>query len=139
MKNFNKNTTIIEDSLDKLLGFKVPFTNSNTGYFDSSITTAEQAEANLKNLILTQLFERPMRPNLGTSLRKLFFEQNVSENLIDSIIENIKEAINYWLPSIIVRSVTIQQKDHDFNIRLSYSLKDEIVEELDLNLIGGIE
>ena len=59
----------------------------------------------VKNLVLTNHYERPFQPGLGSGLRRLLFEQ--VDNVTAALIEReISETINNFEPRVDVQDVT---------------------------------
>jgi len=73
---------------------------------DVSVFTNENAVVNsVKNLILTNHYERPFRPEIGSNVRRLLFEQ------VDSITgaqleREIEETISNFEPRVQITRVT---------------------------------
>ena len=44
-------------------------------------TDVEAVKRSVRNIVLTNKYERPFKPNFGTSLRELLFELNTSRQL----------------------------------------------------------
>ena len=74
---------------DISIGIKLPIQFGKTGFWDKTSTTLEQAEYNIKNLLLTKFGERFGHPDFGCELANLNFEQ-----LEDDIMVKADEAIN---------------------------------------------
>lgn len=134
-------------SSNKAIGIKLPFNRDtynrsrmsvynsdpsrDVGPFELSYTTEEQAISNLINLLFTRRGERVMHPDFGTILRDFLFDQNDEVNRI-ILEDDIREAIQYWLPYILVRSLDIGYADqtelptnetlHSVVISLSFSV-----------------
>jgi phage baseplate assembly protein W len=112
-----------EDSIG--IGLDLPLTVSKNTFFQLTYTAADQAHANLKNLVLTNKGERVMLPTFGCDIKKMVFEQEPEER----IIENIKTAIEIWLPYINVIDIIVERdsiNEHQINVNLNYNvLQDE--------------
>ena len=73
---------------------------------DINTHKAEYAVINsVKNLILTNHFERPFQPEVGSNIRRLLFE-NVDVILAAQIEREIEETINNFEPRVEVSSTT---------------------------------
>ena len=73
---------------------------------DINIHRAEYAVINsVKNLILTNHFERPFQPEVGSNIRRLLFE-NIDVILAAQIEREIEETINNFEPRVEVSSIT---------------------------------
>ena len=87
----------VRSNSDSAIGIKFPFNGKRV--FNSTFTTLDQSESNLKNLLLTGLGERYELTEFGTSLKFLLFEQQTDQLKI-AIDEEIRRAVNKWLPYI---------------------------------------
>jgi len=112
------------------IGIKIPITMGNTGYFDQTFSSLEEAKSNLYNLILTKKGERFMQPDFGTDVYKYFFNQ-ITDNIKSSLQKEIKESINTWIPyiNVIDVNVNISDQNRDTNkidISIKFSLKRDL-------------
>jgi phage baseplate assembly protein W len=72
---------------------------------DINTHKAEYAVINsVKNLILTNHFERPFQPEVGSNIRRLLFE-NVDVILAAQLEREIEETINNFEPRVQVSSI----------------------------------
>ena len=73
---------------------------------DINVYKAEYAIINsVKNLILTNHYERPFQPEIGSNIRRLLFE-NVDVILAAQIEREIEETINNFEPRVQISTVT---------------------------------
>ena len=100
----------------RLLGLNQPITNSNYGYFDSTVTTDERIKSNLKHLLLTNRGERVMHSNFGCDIYKTLFT-NIDN--IDVPFETLKDRIfdqvEMWMPYITLNYIDISIDEYDGN------------------------
>ena len=101
-------------NLNKYIGLSFPLRAGGNQDFQMTKTSLEQAQHNIRNLILTYPGERVNQPEFGCRLRDLLFEQ-YTEDLSSRIQDEIQEAISTWLPYINISSVNIVQSDEDPN------------------------
>ena len=75
----------------------------------------------IKNLVLTNHYERPFQPELGSNLRRLLFE-NVDSVIAASIENEITEVINNFEPRAQVSKVTAvpSPDENRYNIELEF-------------------
>jgi phage baseplate assembly protein W len=92
---------------DVAVGIMLPMTGEDGTLFKLSYTTQEQAISNLKNLLLTIRGERPMQPLFGTNIQKSLFEQ-MTPSLLNNIERSVQNAIEYWLPYIILQNIELE-------------------------------
>ena len=69
-------------------------------------TDAASVKQAIKNLLLTNRFEKPYRPSYGANLSGLLFEL-ASDDVGDEIIDRIKKSINRYEPRAKVLSVKV--------------------------------
>ena len=108
---------------DTYVGLSYPIRRGLSSDFEMTKTSFEQAEYNLKNLLLTQVGERPFQPEFGSNLRRICFEQ-IDDNLPEIIEEDIKKAVDQWLPYIILNEIEVLQDDNNLNkiyVQIKYS------------------
>ena len=89
---------------------------------DVNIYKAEYAVINsVKNLILTNHFEKPFQPEVGSNLRRLLFE-NIDSIIAAQIEREIEETINNFEPRVQISSViAVHAPDENgYKIRLEF-------------------
>ena len=89
---------------------------------DINTHKAEYAVINsVKNLILTNHFERPFQPEVGSNIRRLLFE-NVDVILAAQIEREIEETINNFEPRVEISSTTAipSPDENGYKIRLEF-------------------
>ena len=135
------NKSTIENDLDPntSIGLSFPLGYIGSGMFNRTKTLAEQARHNLKNLLLTNLGERPHQPEFGSRLLEFVFEFK-DDALIEQVIN---EAEDKWLPYITIEEVNTTVdgiNPNRLNVELKFSVstepnaKDQII--LDFNTTG---
>jgi len=151
MANGNRefiSSPVIDEELDTGIGLTLPF-NSETGKFgEVSYFSIDQALSNLRNLILTRKGERPMHPKFGTNLQDYLFEPNNKE-LRDKVGGEVRQAIEDWLPYIIVKSLDVKIPDanqggltdryHAIMVALKFGLQNNSIDESEIVLEIGSE
>ena len=95
--------TTTENNLnpDTSIGLSFPLGFIGSRMFNRTKTIEEQAQHNLKSLLLTNIGERPHQPEFGSKLLSVVFEFK-DETLIEEVI---KEAVDQWLPYITINEV----------------------------------
>ena len=133
--------TTTENNLnpDTSIGLSFPLGFIGSRMFNRTKTIEEQAQHNLKSLLLTNIGERPHQPEFGSKLLSVVFEFK-DETLIEEVI---KEAVNQWLPYITINEViTVVDAINpnrlnvsiDFSVATSPDATDQIT--LDFNTTG---
>lgn len=101
----------------------------------AKVTNEKSVSQSIKNLVLTDLGERPFQPNLGSQVYSLLFEPNFSENydLLEKIIKNCIQANE---PRAIVQEVYFpeQSDENSFEITIVYNVINN-PEPINLSLI----
>lgn len=79
----------------------------------------------VKNLLLTNFFERPFNSTLGANLRGLLFEPNDAITRI-SLRSNIRRCIQNFEPRVIVNGVNIQDNSerNAYNATVHFIIKE---------------
>ena len=116
---------------DVYIGLTYPIKSGENLDFELTKTTFEQAEYNLKNLLLTQKGERAFQPEFGTNLRAICFEQ-VDDNLPETIDLDVRNAVEQWLPYIIINDIEILTDDGNKSkiyVQIKYSINIESFKE----------
>jgi phage baseplate assembly protein W len=75
----------------------------------------------VKNLILTNHYERPFQPELGSNIRRLLFE-NVDSIMAAQIEREIEETINNFEPRVEILRVTATASpdENKYNVELEF-------------------
>jgi hypothetical protein len=75
----------------------------------------------VSNLLLTNHYERPFQPDVGSNLEKMLFE-NVSSMMEGAIAREIEDCINNYEPRVKLNSVTVSVSDDEngYNVNLSF-------------------
>ena len=112
------------------MGIKIPIQLGNTGYFNQTFSSIEEAKSNLYNLLLTRKGERVMQPDFGTDIYGLLFGQ-ITGNLGIEIENQIREAVTIWLPYIELTEVGVDISDENIennkiDIKIGFGLKRDI-------------
>lgn len=115
-------------------GLSFPVQKGNTGMFNQTFTSFDQAKANLINLLKTRRGERLNQPEFGSGLHDLLFEQMDDEEFSVRIQETITESVNFWLPYISIREINVELTDEqrDKNqavIKLTFSVNNQFESE----------
>ena len=108
---------------DVYIGLTYPIKSGKNLDFELTKTTFEQAGYNLINLLLTQKGERAFQPEFGTTLRSICFEQ-IDDNLPEIIETDIRNAVELWLPYIIINEIEVLTDEGNANkiyIQIKYS------------------
>jgi phage baseplate assembly protein W len=89
----------------------------------------------IKNLISTNLYERPFKPSLGVNLRGMLFE--LSTMTTDTIVleQDIISLINNYEPRANVTDVVTQIVGNELNVSMYFTITNNpLPQELDITL-----
>jgi len=86
---------------DTSIGFSFPLGFVGDRFFNRTKPIEEQAEHNLRNLLLTNIGERVNQPEFGSRLLSVVFEFK-DDALIEEVIN---EAVDRWLPYVTINEV----------------------------------
>jgi phage baseplate assembly protein W len=117
----------LEDDLnpDTWIGLSFPLGRSDSGFFPQTQTFREQANSNLKNLLLTIPGERVgINIDFGSHLHHLLFEP-MTDDLSNKIEETISEAVNRWTPYIDLKEINVKMDNRDYHavsVEIKYSI-----------------
>lgn len=77
----------------------------------------------IKNLLMTNHYERPFQPDLGSNIRKLLFE-NLDKITASSLEREITQTIKNFEPRVDVKSI-VANPDYDnngFSVNMTFTL-----------------
>ena len=119
------------------IGLSFPLRRDKFNDFAMTKNSLEQAQHNLKNLLLTYPGERVGQPEFGSRLRELCFEQ-IDDELPERIEEEVRRAVSVWLPYINIIDVATLTEEGDKNkifVRMKYSttLNTQTIEQIELD------
>lgn len=94
-------------------GLQFPFNDSERGdYLQLTEFQAQQIRADLIHLLLTRKGSRYYLPEFGTRLYDFIFEP-LDGLTFSSIESDIRDAINQFMPNLLVNQITIEPVDTD--------------------------
>ena len=114
------------------VGVKIPIQMGNTGFFNQTFSSIEEAKSNMINLLLTRKGERPMQPDFGTNIYNYLFDQ-MTGDLSNSIQQEITYAVETWLPYVELAEVLVDagptnMDRNRIDITVSFGLKRNLKE-----------
>ena len=86
------------------VGLSFPLRADNNNNFAMTKNSLQQSVHNLRNLLLTNLRERPSQPEFGSRLTELCFEP-MNDDLREKIDGEVRRAVSKWLPYIIIKNI----------------------------------
>ena len=119
------------------IGLSFPLRRDKFQDFAMTKNSLQQAEHNLKNLLLTYPGERVGQPTFGSRLRELCFEQ-IDDTLPQRIEEEVRKAVTNWLPYINLIEVATLTEEGDKNkifvrVKYSTSLNPQTTQQIELD------
>ncbi|MAG24710.1 hypothetical protein CMI47_03935 [Candidatus Pacearchaeota archaeon] len=108
----------------KPIGIKTPIRRGDRfGIFDMNTDVIQQIKDNLRNLLLTNHNERLVNNTIGANLRALIFENIgvVNNSATQAIAENIKTAVDEYMPFIELEALEIGLHESDATVPDNYT------------------
>jgi hypothetical protein len=83
----------------------------------------EAIKRSLRNLILTNFYDRPFRHSIGSNAQKLLFE-NANHLTANFLTDSIREVIKKFEPRIIVLGIdtNFDYDNNGYNVTITYSI-----------------
>jgi phage baseplate assembly protein W len=118
--NLQKSTLISSRNVD-YLDIDLTFNKkpSNDVYKKRDAAAVKQS---VKNLLLTDFYEKPFQPFFGGNLRAMLFEL-ADEDAEDEIEDNIRDAITKYEPRAEILTITVNVLPDQNDIRVSVYFK----------------
>ena len=92
---------------DTFIGISLPLEYGTKGFFNQTKTTLQQAQHNIRNLLLTIKGERLGNPTFGSDLMRVIFEPE-DEFLESKIEEAIRSSMDEWLSYINLQEIKVE-------------------------------
>lgn len=119
--NLQKSTLISSRTVD-YLDIDLTFAKRPSGdiYKKKDAAAVKQS---IKNLLLTDFYEKPFQPFFGANLRAMLFEL-ADEDTEDEVEENIRNAINKYEPraEILTISVNVLPDQNDMRVSVYFKI-----------------
>ena len=105
---------IVDRDDDVFIGLDFPLHRGDdrNGNFAATFTTLEAVKVNVRNLLQTELGERPMQPTLGVKLKQYLFEP-FTEDIKVAIQNTIVETFSVWLPFVTIFTLDVEMSDNN--------------------------
>jgi len=118
--NLQKSTLISSRTVD-YLDIDLTFAKRPSGdiYKKKDAAAVKQS---IKNLLLTDFYEKPFQPFYGANLRAMLFEL-ADEDTEDEVEENIRNAINKYEPRAEILTITVNVLPDQNDMRVSVYFK----------------
>ena len=118
--NLQKSTPISSRAVD-YLDIDLTFNKRPSGdiYKKKDAAAVKQS---IKNLLLTDFYEKPFQPFFGANLRAMLFEL-ADEDTEDEVEENIINAINKYEPRAEILAITVNVLPDQNDMRVSVYFK----------------
>jgi len=96
-------------------------------------TDINAIKRSVRNLVLTNHYERPFKPDLGLELRGMLFELDTTDSIV--LENNIKGLISRFEPRVLVDDILVSSRGNELLISLYFTVKNSPdTHELDLIL-----
>ena len=111
-----KKPYIADRDEDVYIGIDMPFHRGDdrNGMFAATSTTLKAVKVNARNLLQTELGERPMQPNLGIRLRQFLFDP-FTEDVKVAIQNSIIDTFSIWLPFVTIVALDVGMSEDNNN------------------------
>lgn len=136
-------TDITINPLDRrrvAIGIGLPLFTGQSSQMNLTYTTMDQAEANARNLLLTNRGERVMQPKFGCDLYRALFD-NMTDAYFEVLHDRIRDQFAYWLPYISIDELDIFSNEVDQStanklyIKMRISLKNNQFDTRSIDLV----
>ena len=118
--NLQKSTLISSRAVD-YLDIDLTFNKRPSGDLYKK-RDAAAVKQSIKNLLLTDFYEKPFQPFFGGNLRAMLFEL-ADEDTEDEVEENIRNAINKYEPRAEILTITVNVLPDQNDMRVSVYFK----------------
>ena len=84
---------------------------------------AEAIKQSVKNIVLTNKYERPWKPNMGSNIRKILFENVGMWDKFD-LDSKIREDLSRYEPRVEIDSINISENENtqEVDIEINYMI-----------------
>ena len=86
----------------------------------------------VRNLILTNFYERPFKPSVGVNLRGMLFELDTADSIV--LKQDITSVINRFEPRVVVDDVFAVPRGNSLNVTLYFTILNQR-QQHELNVI----
>lgn len=100
----------------------------------NTLTNNDAVKRSLKNIILTNKFERAYSPNFGSDIKSRLFEQ-FDSNIADDIANDIEFAVANFEPRVQLIDVLVREvpEQHGITITIKFRARNQVdVDQLEL-------
>ena len=100
----------------------------------NTLTNNDAVKRSLKNIILTNKFERAYSPNFGSDIKSRLFEQ-FDTNIADDIANDIEFAVANYEPRVQLIDVLVREvpDQHGIEITIKFRARNQVdVDQLEL-------
>ena len=122
MANYDASTTNNSKRSTRIFSdLNLNFTKNPATKDVARLTDVEAVKRSVRNLVLTNRFERPFHPEIGSSVRELLFE-NISPLTAVLLKDRIAEVINNFEPRAGLVSVNVndQPDKNEYVVTVSF-------------------
>ena len=125
----NNTTSILDKDNTKKIGIKMPFQNSDDGYFDYTSLTLESVRENIIGLVKTRKGERLFQPDIDSGIGILLFE-NFSKLTSNRLQSAIKDAVEKYEPRALIQNITVNalENENAYTVNITYIPDNDVLE-----------
>lgn len=100
---------------------RIPFNIGPTGRIARAEGEYDVVNQHIKNILLTRITERVMRPRYGSRVRDFLFEP-IDEMNMQELDDNIRDAIRRWEPAVDVLQVYMDDRGSYLEVEVQFTL-----------------
>ena len=119
--NKGANVAIPNASVDLDLTFNMHPTTGDV----TTRTDTDAIRRAVRNIVETNKYERPFKPNFGGSIRDLLFELDTTFK-VDLVKERLKEMIEIFEPRVEGVFITLSQLNNSLDVTVFYNIRNGI-------------
>ena len=101
----------------------------------NKVTNIEAVKRSVRNLVLTNFYEKPFHPEIGSGVRGMLFELATPLTAI-ALSQAIEDVINNYEPRAIINFVNVNLSDRNsYDVTISFAVNNAPTELVDLSFI----
>ena len=101
----------------------------------NQLTNVQAVKRSVRNLVLTNFYEKPFHPEIGSGVREMLFE-NATPLTAIALSQAIEDVINNYEPRVAINFVNVSLSDRNsYDITINFSINNAPTELVDLSFI----
>lgn len=117
-------TTVITETLRRYKDLDLNFTKHPVRKDVNKVTDERSVIQSIKNLIMTNHYERPFNPELGSNINRLLFE-NMDQVTAIALKREIEQTIQNFEPRVSLTSISVMPDfdNNAFAVTISFTMR----------------